>query len=158
MTVQIDRERLRADVELGKDLTGTYRADSVRGYYPAMDRIFEAVPQLLDQLDRVEAERDYRRRENAELVQEAKDERGAALDLIEQVRIRDARITAWEQQYAQDIADANQATDEAEARIKAVRRELDRLEVLALTSRSENIGILGFSWVTAIRRALDGDR
>ena len=58
MTVQPTREQLRADVELGKDLTGTYYADEDADYYPAMERIFEAAPKLLDQLDQLEAELD----------------------------------------------------------------------------------------------------
>lgn len=49
-----DRDQLRADVSLGKRLTGTYQADSDPDYYRAMGRIFESVPQLLDQLDRWE--------------------------------------------------------------------------------------------------------
>lgn len=55
VTVQPTRDQLRADVATGKALTGTHRADSDRNYYPAMKRIFEAVPQLLDQLDQAEA-------------------------------------------------------------------------------------------------------
>ena len=58
MTEQPTREQLRADVELGKDLTGTYYADEDADYYPAMERIFEAAPKLLDQLDQAEAELD----------------------------------------------------------------------------------------------------
>ena len=52
----IDRDNLRADIELGKRLTGTYQADSDRDYYPAMKRIFDTVPSLLDALDAAEAE------------------------------------------------------------------------------------------------------
>lgn len=48
-----------------------------------------AVPQLLDQLDAAE-------QRIRDLTQEVKDERGAALDQMEQVRIRDARIRAVE--------------------------------------------------------------
>ena len=58
MTVQPTREQLRADIELGKDLTGTYYADEDADYYPAMERIFEAAPKLLDQLDQQERELD----------------------------------------------------------------------------------------------------
>ena len=56
---QIDRDRLREDVEYAARLTGTCQADSARGYYPAMQRIFEAVPQLTDMLEKAEAERDW---------------------------------------------------------------------------------------------------
>lgn len=48
-----------------------------------------ALPQLLDQLDAAE-------QRIRDLTQEVKDERGAALDQMEQVRIRDARIRAVE--------------------------------------------------------------
>lgn len=48
-----------------------------------------ALPQLLDQLDAAE-------RRIRDLTQEVRDERGAALDQMEQVRIRDARIQAVE--------------------------------------------------------------
>ena len=51
-----------------------------------------AIPALLDALEQAEAERDYRRRENAELVQQIKDERGAALDALAQLKLRDERI------------------------------------------------------------------
>ena len=48
-----------------------------------------AVPQLLDQLDAAE-------QRIRDLTQEVRDERGAALDQMEQVRIRDTRIRAVE--------------------------------------------------------------
>lgn len=85
------------------------------------------------------------RRRISDLAQEVRDERAACLDQIEQVKIRDGRIarftvqaqvhrraaiicyeraseaekraTAWEQQYAHDIAQANADTDQAEKRI-----------------------------------------
>ena len=55
-----------------------------------------AVPALLDALDRAEAERDEWR-------QTALDERGAALDLLEQIKVRDRRIQAV--QHLVDQAD-----------------------------------------------------
>lgn len=48
-TDPIDTEELREDVSYAHRLTGTYQADSSRDYYPAMRRIFEAVPALLDE-------------------------------------------------------------------------------------------------------------
>lgn len=168
MTVQPTRDQLRALANAatpgpwevkGDELDGTGVAHCCMPPDPEDRADMEfiaaartALPQLLDQLDQAEADRDWNlrssrlakeerikanaRAERAEqrardLTQEVREERGAARDQMEQVRIRDARI-------------------------KAVRRELDRLEILALTSRSENIGILGLSWVTAIRRALEG--
>lgn len=53
-----------------------------------------AVPHLLDQLDAAE-------QRIRDLTQEARDERGAARDQMDQVRIRDARIKAVE-----DVLDA----------------------------------------------------
>lgn len=126
MTAQPTRDQLRADVELGKDLTGTYYADEDADYYPAMKRIFEAVPQLLDQLDQAEADRDWNLRSSRiakkerieanaraeraeqrarELTQEVREERGAARDQMEQVRIRDARIKA-----VRDVLDQAEAS------------------------------------------------
>ena len=55
-----------------------------------------AVPALLDALDRAETERDEWR-------QTALDERGAALDLLEQIKVRDKRIQAV--QHLVDQAD-----------------------------------------------------
>ena len=54
----IDRDQLRADVDYAKRLTGTWKADGAEDYYPCMDRIFDAIPQLLDALDQAEHERD----------------------------------------------------------------------------------------------------
>ena len=68
-----------------------------------------AIPQLLDQLDAAE-------QRIRDLAQEVRDERGAARDQMEQVRIRDALIdqmTASEKFFSR--------LTEAEARIKAVR-------------------------------------
>ena len=56
-----------------------------------------AVPQLLDQLDAAE-------QRIRDLTQEARDERAACLDQMEQVRIRDARIKAVE-----DVLDTEEA-------------------------------------------------
>lgn len=112
MTVQPTRDQLRADVATGKALTGTYRADSDPGYYPAMKRIFEAVPRLFDQLDAAE-------QRIRDLTQEAQDERGAARDQMEQVRIRDARIRAVE-----DVIDQWQV-DGYDALRRRIRRALE---------------------------------
>ena len=115
MTVQPTRDQLRADVEIGKNLTGTYYADEDPDYYPAMKRIFEAVPHLLDQLDAAE-------QRIRDLTQEVRDERGAARDQMEQVRIRDERIRAVE-----DVLDAAILRDGTEERELAhrVRRALE---------------------------------
>jgi len=56
-------------------------------YRRGVDAARTAVPQLLDQLDAAE-------QRIRDLTQEVKDERGAARDQMEQVRIRDARIKA----------------------------------------------------------------
>ena len=116
MTVQPTRDQLRADVELGKDLTGTYYADEDPDYYPAMKRIFEAVPQLLDQLDAAE-------QRIRDLTQEVRDERGAARDQMEQVRIRDARIRAVE-----DVLDTWMTycqTEQTARALSGIRRALE---------------------------------
>ena len=66
---------------------------------------------LLDQLDQAEAR-------IRDLTQEVRDERGAALDQIEQVKIRDARIKA-----VQDVVDQHSHYGLVEA--DDIRRALD---------------------------------
>ena len=58
-----------------------------------------AVPALLDALDRAETERDEWR-------QTALDERGAALDLLEQIKVRDRRIQAVLAALGLEVGDA----------------------------------------------------
>ena len=100
-THPIDTEALRARAE------HVYRHG---GPANAVESLAANVPEILDRLaaaehraTRAEAERDYRRRENAELVQEVRDERGAALDALEQIKVRDKRIQAV--QHLVDQAD-----------------------------------------------------
>lgn len=78
----------------------------------------------------------------------AVDEVAAILEANARAERAEARIKAWERQYAQDIADANRETDEAEARIRAV------WDVLADYAPEEDVS----SPVPAdpIRRALKG--
>lgn len=75
-----------------------------------------AVPQLLDQLDAAE-------QRIRDLTQEARDERGAARDQMEQVRIRDARIRAVE-----DVLDTWMTycqTEQTARALSDIRRALD---------------------------------
>lgn len=137
----IDTEALRQDVDFAQRLTGTYQADSTRGYYPAMERIFEAVPALLDALaaaehraTRAEAQAAIRGRA-VKLYQkrasEAEAERDSARGYISELE------TA--------VKSRNDVIKHRDARIKAVQDALscaDMGETLVTRSR--------------IRRALDG--
>ena len=90
-----------------------------------------------------------------DLAQEVKDERGACLDQMEQVRIRDARIKAVQdelvatQEYGAKLAHRK---DEAEARIRAVLTAVQEWE--SADVRHEVAPIMRAA-STRIRRALD---
>lgn len=105
MTVQPARDQLRADVELGKDLTGTYYADQSKDYYPAMKRIFEALPALLDALDQAEAERDWNLR-SSRLSKEERIKANARADQAEaerdQARTQVDRVRALHRKHTPD--------------------------------------------------------
>ena len=83
-----ERARLLDDVKIGKRWTGTYDADTVRDYYPAMDRIFAAVPALLDEIERARAEADRWRQAYEETVELM----GRSNDALVE-RLREARAT-----------------------------------------------------------------
>ena len=77
--------------------------------------------------------------------------RGRAVVIYrERAREAEARIEAWEKQYAHDLAQADLIADQAEARIKAVRDVLDQHESIL----GDSLGVP----VERIRRALEGDQ
>lgn len=90
-----------------------------------------AVPQLLDQLDQAEAELDSWMARAYEAEQRAWQ--------------AEARIEAWEKQYAHDLEQADAHIDAAEAQIKAVQDLCDDAD-----KRHASVLI-----VTKVRRALD---
>ena len=144
MTVQPTRDQLRADIELGKDLTGTYYADEDADYYPAMERIFEAAPKLLDQLDQQERELDSWMARAYEAEKRAWQAEKRLAGWMEHWNAT-ARTGAVDEVAA--ILEANARADQAEARIKAVR------DVLADYAPEEDVS--SPVPATPIRRALD---
>lgn len=57
------RDSIREDVQFARRWTGTADADAIRDYYPTMDRIFDAVPDLLEALTTAETARDTAERQ-----------------------------------------------------------------------------------------------
>ena len=108
----IDRDQLRADVDYAKRLTGTWKADGAEDYYPCMDRIFDAIPQLLDALDQAEHERDrwhsmWRQRGIKHLDAEKRATRAEARAAIR------GRAVAIYQQRAREAKERIQAVEDA---------------------------------------------
>ena len=141
---QIDRDRLRADIETGKRLTGTIDAGWEEDYYPAMARIFEAVPHLLDQIDQQEAELDSWMTRAYEAEKRAWKAETRLAGWMEHWNAT-ARTGAVDEVAA--ILEANARADRAEARIRAARDVLNR-------ARDE----FEQPDEAAIRRALDGEQ
>ena len=75
------------------------------------------------------------------------------LALLDQLDQAEARIEAWEKQYAHDLAQADLIADQAEARIKAVLTVVQEWE--SANVRHEAAPIVRAA-STRIRRALDG--
>ena len=119
---QIDRDRLRADIETGKRLTGTIDAGWEEDYYPAMARIFEAVPHLLDQIDQQEAELDSWMTRAYEAEKRAWKAETRLAGWMEHWNAT-ARTGAVDEVAA--ILEANARADRAEARIRAVQELCD---------------------------------